>query len=89
MRIRHNYFVWVIVGGLLFAVLVTVFGWWRFTGSGGEMLNDVLNMPDLSADFAIKMLLTVLCLGMWFKGGEIMPSFCIGGLLGSACFAIC
>ena len=88
MRIRHNYFVWVIVGGLLFAVLVTVFGWWRFTGSGGEMLNDVLNMPDLSADFAIKMLLTVLCLGMWFKGGEIMPSFCIGGLLGSACFAM-
>ncbi len=60
MRIRHNYFVWVIVSGLLFAVLVTVFGWWRFTGSGGEMLNDVLNMPDLSADFAIKMLLTVL-----------------------------
>lgn len=64
MRIRRNYYVWVIVGGLLFAALVTVFGWWRFTGSGGEMLNDVLNMPDLSADFAIKMLLTVLCLGM-------------------------
>ncbi|RYQ58438.1 voltage-gated chloride channel [Bifidobacterium pseudolongum subsp. globosum] len=64
MCIRRNYYVWVIVGGLMLAALVTVFGWWRFTGSGGEMLNDVLNMPDLSADFAIKMLLTVLCLGM-------------------------
>lgn len=64
MRIRRNYYVWVIVSGLMLAALVTVFGWWRFTGSGGEMLNDVLNMPDLSADFAIKMLLTVLCLGM-------------------------
>ena len=78
----------MIAGGLLFAALVSMFGWWRFTGSGGMMLNDVLNMPDLSFDFAIKMLLTVLCLGMWFKGGEIMPSFCIGGLLGSACFAM-
>ncbi|PKV03101.1 chloride channel protein [Bifidobacterium pseudolongum] len=88
MRIRRNYFVWVIAGGLLFAVLVSSLDWWRFTGSGGELLNMTLNMPDVSFDFAIKMLLTVICLGMWFKGGEIMPSFCIGGLLGAACFAM-
>ncbi len=33
-------------------------------------------------------LLTFICLGFWFKGGEIMPSLCIGGLLGGACFAM-
>ncbi|KFI66159.1 chloride channel protein [Bifidobacterium cuniculi] len=88
MRIRHNYYVWVVVGGLLYAVLVTACGWWRYTGSGGALLNEILRTPDISWGFAIKMLLTVICLGLWFKGGEIMPSFCIGGLLGSASFVM-
>ena len=33
-------------------------------------------------DFAIKAALTVLVLGFGFKGGEIMPMFTIGALLG-------
>lgn len=84
-RISRNYFVWVIVGGLLFAVLVTFCGWGHFTGSGGNILEDALHGRFGAWDFAIKALLTLICLGFWFKGGEIMPSFCIGGLLGASC----
>ncbi|RYM93015.1 chloride channel protein [Bifidobacterium animalis] len=88
MQIVRNYYLWVVVGGLIMAMLVSVFGWWRLTGSGGEMLNHMLAQPNVSWDFAIKGLLTFICLGFWFKGGEIMPSLCIGGLLGGACFAM-
>ena len=88
MQIVRNYYLWVVVGGLIMATLVSVFGWWRLTGSGGEMLNHMLAQPNVSWDFAIKGLLTFICLGFWFKGGEIMPSLCIGGLLGGACFAM-
>lgn len=84
-RITHNLYVWVVVGGLLFAVLVTAFGWLPFTGSGDNNLNDALAGSFGPWDFAIKMLLTSVCLSLWLKGGEIMPSFCIGSLLGAAC----
>jgi H+/Cl- antiporter ClcA len=84
-RVSKNFKVWVVVGGLAFALLVTVFGWQRFTGSGGNVLNDVLAGTYEPRDFAVKALLTLVCLGFWFKGGEIMPSFCIGGLLGASC----
>ncbi|WP_251211755.1 chloride channel protein [Adlercreutzia murintestinalis] len=84
-RISRNYLVWVIVGGVLFAGLVTLCGWDRFTGSGGNILGDALRGQFGPWDFAVKALLTLVCLGFWFKGGEIMPSFCIGGLLGASC----
>lgn len=83
--IKRNYFLWVIVGGIIFAILVTVLGWDRFTGTGGVNLNLALEGQFGAWDFLIKALLTFICLGFWFKGGEIMPSFCIGGLLGASC----
>lgn len=84
-RITTNLYVWVVVGGLLFAGLVTLFGWQDFTGSGGATLNEALTGRFELGGFAIKVLLTLICLGFWFKGGEITPSFCIGGLLGATC----
>lgn len=85
-RVYKNYMMWAVVGALIFAVVVATTGWWDFTGSGGAMLNTILvDGKNVSWAFAIKMLLVVLCLGFWLKGGEIMPSLCIGGLLGSAC----
>lgn len=54
MQIVRNYYLWVVVGGLIMATLVSVFGWWRLTGSGGEMLNHMLAQPNVSWDFAIK-----------------------------------
>ncbi len=84
-RLSKNYFLWVIVGGLLFAAIITIFNLDYLTGSGGDTLNRVLNGRFGAWDFLIKAILTAICLGFWFKGGEIMPSFCIGGLLGASC----
>lgn len=84
LRAVRNYFVWVVTGGIIFALLMTVFGWQAFAGTGGDQLNAALQGRFGPWDFAIKMLLTLICLGFWLKGGEIMPSFCIGGLLGCA-----
>lgn len=84
LKVRRNYFLWVIAGGLGFALLMTVFPWERFAGTGGDQLTAVLHGTFEPWDFAIKALLTLICLGFWFKGGEIMPSFCIGGLLGAS-----
>ncbi|NEG69286.1 chloride channel protein [Bifidobacterium choloepi] len=84
-RIFPKLYLWVVVAGLFYAVLVIACKWIDFTGSGGELLNMTLETGNISWDFAIKMLLVVICLGFWFKGGEIMPSLCIGGLLGSSC----
>lgn len=83
--IKKNYYLWVVIGGVIFAVIVTLFGWDRFTGTGGINLNMALEGNFGAWDFLIKALLTFICLGFWFKGGEIMPSFCIGGLLGASC----
>lgn len=83
-KITKNYYVWVIIGGIIVAALVTGFGWQMFTGTGGNTLNDALQGRPGPWDFLIKALLTLICLGFWFKGGEIMPSFCIGGLLGAS-----
>ena len=33
----------------------------------------------------MKALLTIVCLGLWLRGGEIMPTFTVGALLGASC----
>lgn len=87
-RATKNYYIWVILGGVAFSLLVFFCNWQPFTGSGGDLLNEALRGSYDPWGFAIKLLLTIICLGLWFKGGEIMPSFCIGGLLGASCSAI-
>lgn len=71
-------------GGLLFAGLVLAFGWQAFQGTGKALLDGALAGHAGTADFAVKALLTVIVLGSGFKGGEIMPMFTIGALLGCA-----
>lgn len=74
----------IVAGGFLFAGLVLAFGWQAFEGTGMALLHSALAGTAGGADFAIKALLTVLVLGFGFKGGEIMPMFTIGALLGCA-----
>lgn len=74
----------IAAGGLLFAGLVLAFGWQSYQGTGKALLTGALAGEAGGADFAVKALLTVLALGFGFKGGEIMPMFTIGALLGCA-----
>lgn len=74
-----------IVGGALVCALVLAFGWQRFEGSGLSLASAAFAGQAGPFDFAIKALLTVVTLGFGFKGGEVMPSLCIGALLGASC----
>ena len=73
-----------VAGGLLFAGIVLAFGWQGFEGTGMPLLRGALAGHAGGADFAVKAGLTVLALGFGLKGGEIMPMFTIGALLGCA-----
>lgn len=84
-RRSRNYYLWVVVGGLLVAGLTLALGWQPFGGTGGMLLAEALAGDHVGWDFAVKALLTALALGFWFKGGEIMPTFTIGALLGASC----
>lgn len=84
-RASKNYYLWVVAGGLLVAGLTLAFGWQAYEGTGSNQLALALSGRQAEWGFLIKALLTVLCLGLWFKGGEIMPTFTIGALLGASC----
>lgn len=74
----------VLTGGLLFAGLVLLFGWQGYEGTGMDLLAAAMHGQAAPEGFAVKALLTVVALGFGFKGGEIMPMFTIGALLGAA-----
>lgn len=81
-RAKARPFALVAVGGLTFAGIVLACGWQAFQGTGMGLLRGALAGSAAPADFAVKAGLTVLVLGFGFKGGEIMPMFSIGALLG-------
>ena len=77
-----NPWVRIAVGGLLLAVLTALVGDHRYNGAGMDMaLKAVAGNADWF-DFAVKLLFTAVTLSAGFKGGEIVPTFCIGATFG-------
>ena len=77
-----NPFVRIAVGGVIIAVLTLLVGDHRFNGAGMDM---ALTAVEGKADwysFLLKMLFTAVTLSAGFKGGEIVPTFCIGATFG-------
>lgn len=87
-RISRNYYLWVIVGGVVIAALTLGFGLQEYGGTGGNLLALALAGTQPTWGFLLKAGFTVLALGLWFKGGEIMPTFTIGALLGASAIVI-
>ncbi len=95
-----NGYLRIAIGGLLIALLTFAVGDQRFNGAGMDMaLSAVAGKADWYS-FLLKMLFTAITLAAGFKGGEIVPTFCIGatfgcvvgGLLGldpGICAALC
>ena len=81
-RLIKNPYVSVLIGGGIFIALVYCNNWTAFEGMGGNLLAQAIAGTAGTWDFAIKALLTVIALGFCYKGGEIMPMFTIGTLLG-------
>ena len=77
-----NPFVRIAVGGVIITAMTLLVGDHRFNGAGMDM---ALKAVEGEADwysFALKMLFTAVTLAAGFKGGEIVPTFCIGATFG-------
>ena len=83
-----NIWVRIALGGALIAVLTLLAGNQRFNGAGMEMAMEALGGHADWYSFVVKMLFTAVTLAAGFKGGEIVPTFCIGATFGCVVGAV-
>ncbi|MGM9590830.1 MAG: chloride channel protein [Faecousia sp.] len=77
-----NPYVRIVLGGILIMGMTLLVGDHRFNGAGMDMaLRAVAGEADWYS-FALKLLFTAVTLSAGFKGGEIVPTFCIGATFG-------
>lgn len=75
----------IFVGGCLILLLCAVLGTNDYLGSGQGIMEHIFHYEEIEwYSFLLKMVFTALTLGAGFKGGEIVPSFCIGAAFGCA-----
>ena len=72
----------ILLGGAFIAVLTALVGDQRYNGAGMDMALAAVGGQADWYDFLMKMLFTALTLAAGFKGGEIVPTFCIGATFG-------
>ena len=84
-KLLPNAWARIAVGGAIVTVMTLIVGDHRYNGAGMDMaLAAVAGEADWY-DFLLKMLFTAVTLAAGFKGGEIVPTFCVGATFG--CFA--
>ena len=72
----------ILIGGAIITGMTLLVGDHRFNGAGMDMaLKAVAGEADWYS-FLLKMLFTAVTLAAGFKGGEIVPTFCIGATFG-------
>ena len=77
-----NPWIRIAVGGAIIAAMTLLVGDHRYNGAGMDMaLNAVAGNADWY-DFLMKLLFTAITLAAGFKGGEIVPTFCVGATFG-------
>jgi len=72
----------IAVGGAIITVLTLLVGDHRFNGAGMDMALKAVGGEADWYSFLLKMLFTAVTLAAGFKGGEIVPTFCIGATFG-------
>ena len=77
-----NPFVRIAVGGVAIMAMTLLVGDHRFNGAGMDMALKAVGGEADWYSFAVKMLFTAVTLAAGFKGGEIVPTFCIGATFG-------
>ena len=77
-----NPYVRIAVGGVAVMVLTLLVGDHRFNGAGMDMALKAVGGQADWYSFLMKMLFTAVTLSAGFKGGEIVPTFCIGATFG-------
>ena len=81
-KLLPNRWLRITVGGILVMGMTLLVGDHRFNGAGMDLaLAAVAGNADWYS-FLLKMLFTAVTLAAGFKGGEIVPTFCIGATFG-------
>ena len=81
-KLLPNRWLRITAGGILIVVMTLLVGDHRFNGAGMDMaLAAVAGQTDWY-NFLLKMVFTAITLAAGFKGGEIVPTFCIGATFG-------
>ncbi len=83
-RLVKNSYLRIAAGGLMMALLVSVFGLTDFAGAGGHMIERAVAGEAPAWAFLLKLALTALCVGAGYRGGEIVPTLFIGATFGCA-----
>lgn len=82
-KLIKNQYLRIFVGGCLILLLCVIFRTTDYLGSGQGIMEHIFHYEETKwYSFLLKMLFTALTLGAGFKGGEIVPSFCIGAAFG-------
>ncbi len=81
-RFLRNPFLRIAVGGTLILGLTLLVGDHRFNGAGMDMALEAVGGKADWYSFLLKMLFTAVTIAAGFKGGEIVPTFCIGATFG-------
>lgn len=81
-RIRNAY-IRIALSGAILVGLTLLVGSQDYNGTGMELMERIFAGGSAVAwAWALKLVFTVLTMNTGFKGGEIVPSFCIGAALG-------
>ena len=85
-HLAHHYlpnpWVRIALGGAVVLGLTLLVGDHRFNGAGMDMALAAVGGNADWYSFALKLLFTAVTLAAGFKGGEIVPTFCIGATFG-------
>ena len=81
-RFIPNTWLRIAIGGAVIAGLTAIVGDQRYNGAGMDMALTAVGGQADWYDFLMKMLFTAVTLAAGFKGGEIVPTFCIGATFG-------
>ncbi len=77
-----NPFLRIVLGGAAITLMTLAAGDHRFNGAGMDMALKAVGGEAEWYSFLGKMLFTAVTLAAGFKGGEIVPTFCIGATFG-------
>ena len=77
-----NPYIRILAGGCIVIALTLLVGDQRYNGAGMNLIEECMEGHVRPEMFLMKIIFTALTLGAGYKGGEIVPSFCIGGTFG-------
>ena len=84
-----NRYLRIFIGGCIILILCLILGTNEYLGSGQGIMEHIFHHEETKwYSFLLKIVFTALTLGAGFKGGEIVPSFCIGAAFGCAVAAL-